>query len=216
MSQPAEPASDEPAIEIGAFDLDDAPPAEPPRPPSPIRRVLLIALLVVALAGVVVLGRLGWQIASEKDASLATPTTIGSLRLDDSEDGRSTADYLQTALSAEVDLDKAVGAVYLDAGNKNVLFFGGTTLFWTPESDLDTAFDLISDNEGAVTGLHSVDAGPLGGTMKCGSTKTDDGPLTVCGWADHGSLALALFNNRSEPDSAALLREIRAKTQTRS
>jgi hypothetical protein len=212
----SQPASDDSAIEIGAFDLDDNSPAEPPRSPSPIRRVLLIALLVVALAGVSVFGYVGWQIVSEKDAQLATPATIGSLRLDDSEDGRSTADYLQTALSAEVDLDKAVGAVYLDSGNKNVLFFGGTTLFWTPESDLDTAFGLVSDNEGAVTGLHSVDAGSLGGTMKCGSTKTDDGPLTICGWADHGSLALALFNNRSEADSATLLREIRTKTQTRS
>jgi hypothetical protein len=51
--------------------------------------------------------------------------------------------------------------------------------------------------------------------MRCGSTKSDDGDLTVCGWADHGSLALALFPNRPLDDSAALLREIRSATQTR-
>jgi hypothetical protein len=211
----SQPASHEPAIEIGAFDLDDDSPDEPQRSASPIRRVLLIAVLAVAIAGVAVFGWVGWQIVSEKDATLSTPTTIGPLRLDNSEDGQTTAEYLRTALSAEVDVDKAVGAVYFDSDKRNVLFFGGTTLFWTPEGDLDSAFGLVSDNEGAVTGLHSVDAGSLGGTMKCGKTKTDDGDLTVCGWADHGSLALAMFTNRSEPDAAALLRQIRTATQTR-
>jgi hypothetical protein len=203
-------------IEIGAIELGGEPPEEQPAPRSPIRRILLTALLAVAIAGVAVFGWVGWQIVSEKDATLSTPSQIGPLRLDLSDDGKQTADYLQTALSAEVDLDKAVGAVYLDGTGKDVLFFGGTTLFWTPENDLDVAFGLVSDNEGSVTGLHAVDAGALGGTMKCGSTKTDDGPLTVCGWADHGSLALAMFTNRSEPESATLLRQIRSATQKRS
>lgn len=217
MSQPpAASSADEPAIEIGTVDLVGEPPEEPQKSPSPIRRVLLSALLVVAIAGVAVFGWVGWQIVSEKDATLSTPATIGPLQLDGSEDGKATADYLQTALSAEVDFDKAVGAVYLDGTGKNVLFFGGTTTFWTPENDLDAAFGLVTDNQGAVTGLHSVDAGQLGGTMKCGKTKTDDGDLTVCGWADHGSLALAMFTNRAEPESAALLRQIRAAAQTRS
>ena len=45
--------------------------------------------------------------------------------------------------------------------------------------------------------------------MKCGTTKTDAGDLTVCGWADHGSLALAMFDNRSEAEAAPLMRQIR-------
>jgi hypothetical protein len=211
VSEPAQPP-----IEIGVIDLSAEPPADSPKPRPPIRRILLIALLVIAVAGGAALAWAGWQINSEKDAKLATPETIGTLHLDLSEDGKSTADYLQTALSAEVDLDKAVGAVYLDGTGKNVLFLGGTSLIWTPENDLDAAFGLVADNEGAVTGLHKVDGGPLGGTMKCGSTKSDDGDLTVCGWADHGSLALAMFTNRTEPDAATLLREIRQATQTRS
>lgn len=211
MSEPAQSP-----IEIGAIDLSAEPPADGPRPRQPIRRILVTALLVIAVAGGAALAWVGWQITSQKDARLATPETIGSLRLDLSEDGKATADYLQTALSAEIDLDKAVGAVYLDGTGKNVLFLGGTSLIWTPENDLDAAFGLVADNEGAVTGLHAVSAGPLGGTMKCGTTKSDDGDLAVCGWADHGSLALAMFTNRSEPDSAALLREIRQATQSRS
>ena len=184
-------------------------------PPSRTRRIVLTSLLAVTLAGAAALGYMTWKITSEKDATLSTPSEVAGLRLDTTEDGKSTAEYLRSALSAEVSLDKAVGAVYQGAGEQSVLFFGGTGLIWTPGSDLDTAFDLISDDQGAVTGLHKVPAGKLGGTMKCGTTVTDDGNMPVCGWADHGSLALAMFPMRSEPDAAKLMTEIRDAAQQR-
>jgi hypothetical protein len=182
--------------------------------PSRTRQIVLTSLLAIGLAGAAVLGYAGWKISSQKDATLTTPSQVAGLRLDTSADGKATAEYLRTALSAEVQLDKAVGAVYAD-GSESVLFFGGTGLVWTPEDDLDTAFELISDDQGAVTGLHEVPAGKLGGTMKCGTTVTDDGTMSVCGWADHGSLALAMFPSRSEADAAKLLVQIRDTAQTR-
>jgi len=206
--------SDSP-IDIGEVERNEDPADEAAPPRRKTRLIVLSALLVVAVAGAGVLGYTAWQISTQKDAKLIVPTKVGTLTLDESENAKSTADYLQTAVAAEIDLDKTVGAVYQDAGDKNVLFFGGTALFWTPENDLDTAFDLIADNEGAVTDLHKVDAGPLGGTMKCGKTKSDTGELTVCGWSDHGSLALAMFNNRTESEAAPLLRELRGAAESR-
>jgi hypothetical protein len=204
-------------IDIGPIELTEEQPEPAPRPRSKVRTVVLSSLLVAAIGGAGVLGWTAWQISSQKDTKLTTPDTVGTLTRDKSEDAQSTADYLQTALAAEVDLDKTVAAVYSDSSGaeKNVLFFGGTTLFWTPEDDLDTAFDLIADNQGAVTGVHEVDAGELGGTMKCGTTKSDSGDLPVCGWADHGSLALAMFPNRTVDEAAPLLRQIREASQTR-
>jgi hypothetical protein len=225
MSEPGTPAphsdtgpsphGDQP-IDAGHVDLFLEPEAETTTPRHhPVRRIVLSGLLAAALAGTAVVGYTAWGVFSEKDATLTTPDTIGALTLDRSESGVQTADYLQTALSAEVDLDKAVGAVYTDAGGKGVLFLGGTGLIWAPEANLDVAFDMISDSEGAVTGIRTVDAGELGGTMKCGVTKSDDADLAVCGWADHGSLALAMFTNRSTDESGRLLREIRAAAQKR-
>ncbi|KHD76099.1 hypothetical protein MB27_19625 [Actinoplanes utahensis] len=179
------------------------------------RTIVLSSLLVVALAGAVTIGWFGWQVNTQRQTSLSTPTRIGTLALDDSEEATATADYLQSALSAEISMTKAVGAVYTDTAEKTVLFFGGTTLLWSPESDLDSAFSLVSDDQGAVTDLHEVDAGPLGGTMKCGLTTSPDGDITVCGWADHGSLALAMFPNRTEPEAAPLMRTLRSAIQTR-
>ncbi|WP_067497102.1 hypothetical protein [Actinoplanes sp. TFC3] len=188
---------------------------EEQKPRSRTKTIVLASLLAVALAGAGAIGYAGWRIAAEKDATLTAPQSVGNLKLDTSEQGKSTADYLQTALSAEVDLDNAVGGVYSDGSANDVLFFGGTTLIWTPGSDLETAFELISDDQGAVTGLHDVPAGKLGGTMKCGKTKTDDADMSVCGWADHGSLALAMFPGRPEPEAATLLQQIRDASQTR-
>lgn len=184
---------------------------------SRTRTIVLGALLAVGLAGAGFIATTVWRVSAQKDATLTAPPEIATLRIDESDNGLQTADYLTTALAAEVDLEKTVGAVYTDseAGNRGVLFFGGTGLIWTPEADLDTAFDLISDDQGAVTGLHDVEPGALGGTMKCGTTKSDEADIVVCGWADHGSLALGMFPNRSGADSAKLFLEIRSAAQTR-
>ncbi|GAA0548324.1 hypothetical protein GCM10010172_32680 [Paractinoplanes ferrugineus] len=204
-------------IDIGPIELAEEQPEPAPRPRSKVRTVVLSSLLVVALGGAGVLGWTAWQISSQKDVKLTAPETVGTLTQNKSEDARSTADYLQTALAAEIDLDKTVAAVYSDPNgqDKNVLFFGGTTLLWTPEDDLDTAFNLIADNQGAVTGVHDVDAGELGGTAKCGTTKSDTGELPVCGWADHGSLALAMFPNRTVDEAAPMFRQLREASESR-
>ena len=221
MSEPPghSPLPDSAPVEIAddPFPLTESTDREPAErtPRSRTRTIVLSSLLAVGLAGASVLGYAGWRISSQKDATLTVPTTVAGLTVDTSEEGRSTGEYLQTALSADVDLDHAVGAVFSDASGKDVLFFGGTTLFWTPEDDLDTAFGLVSDDQGAVTGLHEVPAGELGGTMKCGTTKSDGADLPVCGWADHGSLALAMFPGRTVEESAKLLGDIRTAAQQR-
>lgn len=51
--------------------------------------------------------------------------------------------------------------------------------------------------------------------MKCGTSSSPEGDLAVCGWADHGSVAMAMFPGRTADDSAALLRDIRGTVQTR-
>jgi hypothetical protein len=208
-------------IEVGdgPFSLTESPDEDEttPKPKSRTRTILLTGLLAVGVAGAVAASISGYQVLSQKDATLTPPADITGLKIDDSENGRNTADYLTTALQAEVDFDKSVGAVYRDAADpkKGVLFFGGTSLIWNPSGDLDSAFALIADDQGSVTGVHEVSAGNLGGTMKCGETATADGEMSVCGWADHGSLAVGLFPGRSEDEAAKLLRTFRDVAQKR-
>lgn len=199
------------------------PPGEPVEEPETTprsrrtRRIVLGSLLAVGLVGAGFMGTVGWRINQQKDAALVTPQEVAGLRLDESERARETAEYLRTAIGARIDLDESIGVVYTDpaSASRSVLLFGGTTLIWTPGSDLDTLFDVLADDTGAVKGLHEVDAGDLGGVMKCGESVAPEGNTTVCGWADHGSVVLAMLPGRTQDEGAKLLLEIRDAIQTR-
>lgn len=181
------------------------------------KRVALGAALLVALVGVAGFGAAGWRVYAQKDATLTMPEAAAGLRRDDSDRARSTAEYLRNGLAADIELDRSVGAVYQDPTDpkRAVLLFGGTTLLWQPERDLDSLFRLMSDATGTVEGLREVAAGDLGGVMKCGRTSGPDGNFAICGWADHGSVVLAMFPDREPADAGALMRKLRTAIQTR-
>ncbi len=82
-------------------------------------------------------------------------------------------------------------------------------MFWAPERTLRELFALIADDTGGVDGVRDVPAGDLGGVMRCGTTATPGGSMSVCGWADHGSAAVALFPSRAMDESATLLLSMR-------
>jgi hypothetical protein len=191
--------------------------AEPGVSPSRRRRIVMGAVAALALAGAVMGGTTGWRVVQQKDATLTMPDRVAGLARDDRDAARETADYLRGALAAEVDLGESVGAVYADPADtgRSVLIFGGTALLWQPENDLDRAFDVLSDDSGEVAGVRTFSPGGLGGYLKCGATDGPDGEMAVCGWADHGSLALGMFPNRTADESTALLREIRQAVQSR-
>jgi hypothetical protein len=102
-----------------------------------------------------------------------------------------------------------VAAYYAPAGDltRTVGLVGATVRLTDPESELEDAFS----GELGVTGVQDVDPGPMGGTMRCGSAASGGSALAVCGWADGGSLALGIFLNRSNSESAALFRQIRGE-----
>ncbi|MFY1672675.1 hypothetical protein ACN27G_22350 [Plantactinospora sp. WMMB334] len=201
---------------IPGRDADDGGPAE--RPSSRRRKIVLGSVLAVALAGAAVMGSAGWRVLQQKDAALTAPAEVAGLARDESEGARSTIEYLRTAVNAEVDFAESYGAVYTDpAGpDRSVLLFGGTTLVWQPERDLDRLFGLASEEDSPVAGIREVDAGTLGGVMKCGTAPVQGGEqLVFCGWADHGSITMGMFPGRSVDESATLLRDIRSAILTR-
>ncbi len=182
------------------------------------RWIILAAAGAVLLLATAVLGPLAWRALTRDSVTLATPASLAGLSIDTSDNAKQTADYLRTAVAAKIALDTSVGAVYRDpaSADRDVLFFGGTAFIITPERQLDQALGLLNDDSGTVNGLHAVDPGPLGGSMKCGTTPGDNGStIAVCGWADNGSLAVALFPGRTIDQAAELLRQMRAGIEHR-
>lgn len=213
-----QPVAESQLIELtpSAAEADDRG-SEPTERRSVRRRAVLGTLLALAVIGAGLAGPTAWRVMQQKDATLTTPDQVAGLTRDDRAGAVETAEYLRSALDADIDLAESVGAVYADRvdSRRSVLIFGGTALLWKPEQDLDRAFEVLSDDDGTVAGLRNFPPGALGGLLRCGSSAAADGDIAVCGWADHGSLALALFPGRSVDESAALLREIRQGMQRR-
>jgi hypothetical protein len=213
------------ATTLGAYLLDPAADLDPETGeeiPARARRVrvrtiVLAAALVVLACLAIVFGPTAWGVLRERNATIDRPDRIGGLTLDRSQGAQDTVDYLRTAVSVGVPLDQTVGAVYVPNGDAahSVIFFGGTGLLLRPDKQLRHAFDLVTDETGGVDEVRTKPAGRLGGLLRCGTTATDDGPMPVCGWADHGSLALALFPGRGVDESADLMRTMRDAMQHR-
>jgi hypothetical protein len=205
-----EPATPSPADEAAA-----------PHPRRSRRWWLAIAGSIAGcgvLAVVITLGPTSYNMITQKDAALTTPPQAAGLTLDTTERATSAADDLKSVLTAGFNVTSSVAAVYGDphSATRSVLFVGGTGFLAQPERELAELFSLLDDQAGHVTGVRDADPGPLGGTMRCGTVTSGDGDsMTVCGWADYGSLAMAMFPERGVDESARLMRDLRAAIQSR-
>jgi hypothetical protein len=146
---------------------------------------------------------------AEYPATINLPQTVAGLTKVDNAELNKTANDTALQIKNDTNADSAVAGYYAPSGDmtKAVGLIGATGRITDPEGELDDAFA----GEMAVSGVQDVDAGPLGGDMRCGNTANNGQALTVCGWADGGSLMLGIFANRSLTDSATLFRQIRGE-----
>ncbi len=151
--------------------------------------------------------------AGEYPARIDLPQTVAGLTKVDDPTLNKTANETAQQIKTATDADSAVAAYYAPGGDltKAVGLVGATGRITDPEGELEDAFS----GELGVTGVEDVDAGPLGGLMRCGTTASNGQALTACGWADGGSLMLGIFVNRSATDSADLFRQIRGEVLKR-
>jgi hypothetical protein len=145
----------------------------------------------------------------EYPATITLPDSVAGMKKLDNPALTATANETATKIKAATNADSAVAGYYAENGDvtRAVGIVGATTQITDPETELKSAFESSLN----VTGLQKVDAGPLGGVMECGVTSSDGAAMTICGWADGGSLALGIFLNRSLSTSATLFVKIRGE-----
>jgi hypothetical protein len=182
----------------------------------------LIALplaVVLLAAGAAVYFKFVQPVIEEGDATIATPDTVAGLTRTTRPALQSTADQLNGQLRAGMkDVSGSVVSFYEDPADpsKIVLLYGVTGPVTNPERSLNATLDQLTGGGGIYVEMHRVDPGPLGGEAKCGAGDSSSGPLSVCGWADHGSIAVVIFYNRDVESSTALFGRIHNEVLTRS
>jgi hypothetical protein len=151
--------------------------------------------------------------AGEYPARIDLPATVAGLTKVDNATLNKTANDTAQKIKTATNADSAVAAYYAPGGDltRAVGLVGATGRITDPDGELDDAFS----SELAASGVEDVDPGPLGGEMRCGTTASNGQALSVCGWADGGSLMLGIFVNRSATDSATLFRQIRGEVLKR-
>lgn len=150
-------------------------------------------------------------------ASIAIPDrAAGLVRLDDANSRRVVAERRLRVQAEYLLVDSTFAAVYAEpeTGDNRVVLFGATRFVLDPGGDLTRGLPRLTRL--TFTSVRTLDAGPLGGELQCGTARDGGANVVACGWADHGSVAVAVFPGRSVEDSAQTLRALRAATTSRS
>jgi hypothetical protein len=201
------------------------PPAPPPpgwRPPSgyePVRRRrrrrwpwVLLLTLACCCGCPAYFGQPMWD---QYPASVTLPAQVSDLRLRDDTASTRAADRLKRDVrSAHLFAENTFAALYADGAGKRVTVFGTTGFRFSPESDLESELTRLTDRY-KIQDVEPVDARSRGEHVRCGVGRDSGNTVAVCAWADHGSLATALFTRRSVDDSAALLEDLRTTLVSR-
>ncbi|GAA3299774.1 hypothetical protein Dvina_47720 [Dactylosporangium vinaceum] len=122
-----------------------------------------------------------------------------------------TAEQLQTALTSD-HLDEAgFTAAYQDPadGRAKIVVFGATRFITDPARDLDASLRKLGAKI-PISNVREVDPGVFGGEKRCAASRFDGRSATVCGWADHGVIAIAVFVGKSTDAASDAMQNIRA------
>ena len=200
-------------------------PAYAPAPPAPPRKgkglkitlgVLGAVFLVCAVISCVFL----YPIISASGTAVTAPATLpGGLTKETSEEMQTIVDEMERDLRNDVgDVNQVAAGIYSDGDpQKLVVLVAATSTVVFPDDEVKDAFSGFNAT-GAGGGLGSqtsYPAGKLGGTVKCATGTEDNLPMTLCAWADHGSVGIAIFIGRELQESADLFLQIRSVVETR-
>ncbi len=157
----------------------------------------------------------GQPIWEQYPATATLPPQVADLRLVDNAASRRVTQRLERDMrSAHLLAEDTFAGVYTASNGKRVTVFGATGFRWSPEKDVAAEVDRLT-GEYDLTDVQTVEAGDRGEHQRCATGRADGADVVLCSWADHGSLATALFTRLSVADSAALLTQLRETIVTR-
>jgi hypothetical protein len=127
------------------------------------------------------------------------------------------ADELQNGLASVPNATATVGALYgTPAKHDIVVIAGAAAPIANPKRELDSTFLGAGIGGLKVTGIKTINAGPLGGLAKCGKADAGGIDLAMCGWADDGSVGWIMFFSKSVNSAKAEFPKLRGQVEKKS
>jgi hypothetical protein len=154
---------------------------------------------------------------SRSKITVTEPRTLGGRpKLTDAQFS-TLADELQKGLADVPNATATVGALYGTPAKRDIVVIASAAApIANPKRELDSTFVGAGIGGLKVTGIKTIDAGPLGGVAKCG--KADEGgiDLAMCGWADNGSVGWIMFFFKSVNSAKAEFPKLRSQVEKKS
>jgi hypothetical protein len=143
-------------------------------------------------------------------ASVNTAATVPGLTRIDDASAKKTAEQLQKSLTSDRLDESGFTVTYQDASNRQqrVIVFGATRFITNPRRDLEASIRKLGTKV-QVSDVREVDPGPFGGEQRCAPGRLDGRSMTLCGWSDHGVIAIALFPGKSLEAASTATQNIR-------
>jgi hypothetical protein len=169
--------------------------------------LLLLALCAGCCGGSYAWARPYWV---QYPASVDVEATVPGLTRTTDAGAKKAAVDLQKSLTSDHLDESGFTVTYTDASNKSLrVIVGGATRFITdPGRDLEASIRKLPAAM-QVGDVRDIDPGPFGGEQRCAAARFDGRSATVCGWADHGVIALAVFPGKSLEQAGTLTHTIR-------
>lgn len=180
-------------------------------------KITLAAVGVVVVLAVVAGFIFGKPILDQYPAKVTAGPAIAGFDQSTNPELVSLSQQMNTEFKAGSELDSTAVGVYHKNGDeeqKVIMVVAGSALLLRPQTELRSAFASMSSGGLTVTSTHTVDAGELGGFAQCGTSVTGGVKIAVCGWADHGSLAMIMFFDRGVAEAEKLLLDFRKEIET--
>jgi hypothetical protein len=179
------------------------PPTAPPKKKSRAGRIVLIvlaAVLLLCVGGGVALYFVLKDPVSDAVAAANTrvvaPDTLGGKAKIQDPNLQTVVDGMKTQLNGDLpDATSTAAAFYGDIDkNDLVMLVAASGLVADPAQEVDKTFTDLNSASMTVKNIKTVEAGPQGGSAKCGDGAVADAgaelTIGVCVWADKGSIGM--------------------------
>ena len=149
--------------------------------------------------------------------TIAAPKTLGGRPKLKDPSLASITSGLESGLGQIPGATNSVGALYGSLAKQDIVVVAAAEApIDDPETMLNLLFTSASTGGSEVRNVTSAPTGSLGGAAKCGTAKDSGTDMTLCTWADEGSLGMLIWYDKSVAKAKAEFPRLRAQIEKKS